>query len=144
MSLLQPPQEPIKESSAILESGLNKLSPEERREAIAIMDSLPLEKRDEVKALLNDALMKGKITKSPSRWLHAVVRRKSCLPLSASAALGMTEQEFEQKLILGGISPDDARFITKQTITNRKVQQRPDSLGTQPTSFETVTTPIQR
>lgn len=124
MSPLQPPHEPKKESSHVQPCVLARLAPEEHEKIMTIMDSLPQEKRAETKALLVDALARGKIQASPSRWLRAVIRRRGCAPLSAHAALGMPEQEFEQKLIQGGISPEDARFITKQTMTNRQPQQR--------------------
>ena len=127
MSPLQPPHEPKKESSHVQPCVLAQLPPEEHGEIMAIMaimDGLPQEKRAETKALLVDALTRGKIQASPSRWLRAVIRRRGCAPLSAHAALGMPEQEFEQKLIQGGISPEDARFITRQTMTNRQPQQR--------------------
>ena len=124
MSPLQPPHEPKKESSPARPCVLARLAPEEHREIVAILDGLPLKKRDETKALLIDALSRGKIQASPSRWLRAVIRRRGCAPISAQAALDITEQEFEQKLIQGGIPPEDARFITRQTISNRKAQQR--------------------
>ena len=124
MSPLQPPHEPKKESSPARPCVLAQLPPEEHGEIMAIMDGLPQEKRAETKALLVDALTRGKIQASPSRWLRAVIRRRGCAPLSAQAAPGISEQEFEQKLIQGGIPPEDARFITRQTITNRQAQQR--------------------
>lgn len=124
MSPLQPPHEPKKESSPARPCVLARLPPEEHGEIMAIMDGLPQEKRAETKALLVDALTRGKIQTSPSRWLSAVIRRRSCGSLSVQAALDMTEQEFEQKLIQGGIHPEDARFITRQTMTNRQTQQR--------------------
>ena len=124
MSPLQPPHEPKKESSQVQPCVLAQLPPEEHEKIMAIMDGLSQEKRAETKALLVDALTKGKIQTTPSRWLRAVIRRRGCAPLSAQAALGISEQEYEQKLIQGGIPPEDARFITGKTITNRQAQQR--------------------
>jgi len=124
MSPLQPPYEPKKESSQTRPCVLAQLSRDEHAKVMTIMDSLSQEKHDETKALLVDALTKGKIQTSPSRWLRAVIRRRGCAPLSTQAALDISEQEYEQKLIQGGISPKDARLITGKTITNRKAQQR--------------------
>jgi hypothetical protein len=124
MSPLQPPHEPQKESSQVRLCALAQLPPEEHGEIMAIMDGLSQEKRAEAKVLLVDALTRGKIQTTPSRWLRAVIRRRGCAPLSAQTALGISEQEFEQKLIQGGIPPEDARFITRQTTTNRQTQQR--------------------
>lgn len=123
MSPLQPPHEPKKESSQVQPCVLSLLPPEEHGEIMAIMDGLSQETRAETKALLVDALTRGKIQTTPSRWLRAVIRRRGCAPLSAQAALGISEQEYEQKLIQGGISPEVARFITGKTISNRQAQQ---------------------
>lgn len=124
MSPLQPPHEPKKESSQVRSCVLAQLPPEEHGEIMAIMDGLSQEKRAETKALLVDALTRGKIQTSASRWLRAVIRRRGLAPLSAQNALGISAQAYEQKLIQGGVPPEDARFITKQTITNRQAQQR--------------------
>ncbi|WP_296128938.1 helix-turn-helix domain-containing protein [Pseudomonas sp. Ga0074129] len=123
MSPLQPPHEPKKESSHVQPCVLAQLPPEEQGEIMAIMDGLSQEKRAETKALLINALTRGKIHTTPSRWLRAVIRRRDYVPLSAQAALGISEQEYEQKLIQGGIPPEVARFITGKTISSRQAQQ---------------------
>lgn len=119
MSPLEPPYEPSKEPSGPSQEQFHQLDALESQKISRLLCELPTDEQGTVTALLLDALAKGSIQTSPSRWLRAVIRRQGHHQ-HPQAALPLSETAYVERLVQGGIAAEDARHIAKQTFRNRE------------------------
>jgi len=120
MSPLEPPYEPSYESSVQRKLGLPLLNAEEKQKVSQLICSTPAAQKEAISALLLNALSKGAIRSSPSRWLKAVIHRTG-RHAGPQNALQLSEADYIERLIHGGISSEDAQYIAKQTFNRRIV-----------------------
>ncbi|SDO36112.1 Helix-turn-helix domain-containing protein [Pseudomonas jinjuensis] len=118
MSPLEPPHEPSKESSTPGLAKITQLKAEERLKLARLISEVPTDQQEAITALLVDALTKGAIQTSPSRWLKAVIRRKG-YQSTAQAVPELSEAAYVERLIQGGIAAEDALQIARQTFSHR-------------------------
>lgn len=118
MSPLEPPYEPSYESSVRRSAELTQLNAMEKQKVLQLISSIPAEQQEAITAQLLSALERGAIRTSPSRWLQAVIHRTGRFrhPQSQSQR---SETDYVERLILGGISAEDAKQIAHQTFSRR-------------------------
>lgn len=119
MSPLEPPYEPSKEPSGPSREQFPQLNALESQKISRLLGELPTDEQGTVTALLLDALTKGSIQTSPSRWLRAVIRRQGHQQ-HPQTALPLSEAAYVERLVQGGIAAEDAWRIAKQTFRNRE------------------------
>lgn len=118
VSPLEPPYEPSYESSVRHAAELTQLDAGENQKVSQLIRSIPADLQETITAQLLDALAKGAIRTSPSRWLRAVIQRTgrhSHLQNSPQ----FSEADYVERLIQGGISAKDAQHIAQQTFSHR-------------------------
>ncbi|WNF47370.1 helix-turn-helix domain-containing protein [Pseudomonas sp. SG20056] len=122
MSPLEPPYEPSYESSVQRTAQLTQLNAAEKQKVSQLIRSIPADQQEAITAQLLNALTKGAIRSSPSRWLKAVIHRTGRVrhPQNASQR---SEADYVERLIQGGISTEDAQHIAQQTFSRRIVSR---------------------
>lgn len=118
MSPLEPPYEPSYESSVRHTVEPTQLNAVEKQKVSQLLSSIPADQQKAITAQLMDALAKGAIRTSPSRWLKAVIRRTGRHTHTQNAP-ELSEADYVKRLIQGGISAEDAQHITQQTFSHR-------------------------
>lgn len=120
MSPLEPPYEPSYESSVRRTAKLTRLSGLERQQVAQLISSIPADQQQAITNQLVSALEKGAIHTSPSRWLKAVIRRTG-RSMHPQRTPELSEEGYVERLIEGGISPEDALRIAQRTFSRRVV-----------------------
>lgn len=118
MSPLEPPHEPSNESSTPGLAILAHLDAEERIQLARLISDVPADQQEALTALLVNALTKGTIQTSPSRWLKAVIRRRGH-QATPQTLPELSEAAYVERLIQGGIAAEDALQIARQTFSHR-------------------------
>lgn len=120
MSPLEPPYEPSYESSVRRAAKLTQLNAVESQQVALLISSIPVDQQEAITTQLLNALAKGAIRTSPSRWLKAVIRRtgRHTHPQNAPE---LSEADYVKRLIQGGISAEDAQHIAQQTFSHRVI-----------------------
>ena len=121
MSPLEPPYEPSYESSVRRTAELPRLSALESQQVAQLISSIPADQQQGITKQLVTALDKGAIHTSPSRWLKAVIRRTGRHMHSQNAS-ELSEEGYVERLIEGGISPEDALRIAQKTFSRRAIR----------------------
>ncbi|UCJ16933.1 helix-turn-helix domain-containing protein [Pseudomonas sp. MM211] len=134
MSPLEPPYEPSYESSVGRTAKFTRLSALESQQIALLIGSVPADQQQAITNQLVTALDKGAILKSPSRWLKAVIRRTG-RHMYSQYAQELSEEGYVERLIKGGISPEDAQRIAQKTFsrairTSEHTRLRPLTLQT--------------
>ncbi len=130
MSPLEPPYEPSYESSVRRTAKLTRLCASESQQVAQLISSIPVDQQQAITNQLVTALDKGAIHTSPSRWLKAVIRRTR-RNMQPQRAPELSEEGYVERLIEGGISPEDAQRIAQKTFsrcairTSEHVRLRP-------------------
>lgn len=119
MSPLEPPYEPSYESSVSRTANLTRLNALESRQVALLINSIPAYQQEAITTQLLNALAKGAIRSSPSRWLRAVIRRTGN-PMHPPDAQELSEADYVRRLIQGGILPEDAQHIAQRTFNRRR------------------------
>lgn len=114
MSPLEPPHEPSYESSVRSAAKLTQMNAVENQKISQLIRSIPADQQEAVTAQLLNALAKGTIRTSPSRWLKAVIHRRGHLTPPQNVSR-LSEADYVERLIQGGISAEDAQHIAQQT-----------------------------
>lgn len=120
MSPLEPPYEPSCESSVRRTAKLTQLSAPESQQVALLISSAPADQHHAITTQLLNALAKGAIRSSPSRWLKAVIRRTAS-HVHPQSSPALSEADYVKRLIQGGISPEDAQRIAQKTFSRRGV-----------------------
>ncbi|MDQ7986230.1 helix-turn-helix domain-containing protein [Pseudomonas sp. G34] len=120
MSPLEPPYEPSYESSVRGTAKLTRLSALESQQVAQLISSIPADQQQAITNQLVTALDKGAIHTSPSRWLKAVIRRTG-RNMHPQRAPELSEEGYVERLIQGGISPEDAQRIAQKTFSRRAI-----------------------
>ncbi len=118
MSPLEPPYEPSYESSVRPTAELPLLNAEEKQKVSQLIRSIPADQQEAISTLLLNALAKGAIRSSPSRWLKAVIYRTGS-NTHPKTAPRFSKADYVDRLIQGGISAEDAQQIAQQTLSRR-------------------------
>ena len=120
MSPLEPPCKPSNESSVSRTAKLMRLSALESQQVALLISSAPADQQEAITSQLLNALAKGAIRTSPSRWLKAVIRRTGSRvhPLNTPE---LSEADYVKRLVQGGISSEDAQRIAQKTFSRRGV-----------------------
>jgi len=121
MSPLEPPYEPSYESSVRRTAKLMRLSASESQQVAQLISSIPADQQQAITNQLLTALDKGAIHTSPSRWLKAVIRRTG-RNMQPQRAPELSEEGYVERLIEGGISPEDAQRIAQKTFSRRAIR----------------------
>ncbi len=118
MSPLEPPYEPSYESSVRHTAEPTQLNAMEKQKVSQLISSIPADQQEAITAQLLNALAKGAIRTSPSRWLKAVIHRtgRHAGPQNASQ---LSQEDYVERLVQGGISTEDAKQIAHQTFSRR-------------------------
>lgn len=119
MSPLEPPYEPSNESSVSRTAKLTRLGALESQQVALLISSAPADQQEAITSQLLNALAKGTI-RSPSRWLRAVIRRKGS-HMRPQKAPELSEADYVERLIQGGISTEDAKRIAQKTFSRHVV-----------------------
>ena len=120
MSPLEPPYEPSNESSVSRTAKLTRLSALESQQVALLISSAPADQQEAITTQLLNALAKGAIRTSPSRWLKAVIRRTGS-HVHPQNAPELSEADYVKRLVQGGISTEDAQRIAQKTFSRRGV-----------------------
>ncbi|WP_273660406.1 hypothetical protein, partial [Pseudomonas aeruginosa] len=120
MSPLEPPYEPPYESSVSRTAKLTQLSAPESQQVALLISSAPADQQEAITSQLLNALAKGAIRTSPSRWLKAVIRRTGS-QVHPQNAPELSEADYVKRLVQGGISSEDAQRIAQKTFSRRGV-----------------------
>ncbi|HBP6211810.1 TPA: helix-turn-helix domain-containing protein [Pseudomonas aeruginosa] len=120
MSPLEPPYEPPYESSVSRTAKLTRLSAPESQQVALLISSAPADQQEAITSQLLNALAKGAIRTSPSRWLKAVIRRTGSHAHPRNAP-ELSEADYVKRLVQGGISSEDAQRIAQKTFSRRGV-----------------------
>lgn len=120
MSPLEPPYEPSYESSVRRTAKISRLSTLESQQVAQLISSIPADQQQTITNQLVTALDKGAIHTSPSRWLKAVIRRTE--RQHPQRAPELSEEGYVERLIEGGISPEDAQRIAQKTFSRRAIR----------------------
>jgi hypothetical protein len=116
MSPLEPPYEPSNESSGRHVAELPQLNAEEKQKVSQLICSIPTDQQEAITTQLQNALAKGAIHTSPSRWLKAVIHRTGS-HTHPKTAPRFSQADYVDRLIQGGILPEDAQHIAQQTFS---------------------------
>lgn len=120
MSPLEPPYEPSNESSnessVRRTAKLTQLNVPESQQVALLISSAPADQQDALTTQLLNALAKGAIRTSPSRWLKAVIRRTGSY-VHPQNAPELSEADYVKRLVQGGISSEDAQRIAQKTFS---------------------------
>ena len=118
MSPLEPPYEPSYESSVRRTAKLTRLNALERQQVALLISSAPADQQDAITTQFLNALTKGAIRSSPSRWLKAVIRRTGSHTHQQNPP-ELSEADYVKRLVQGGISSEDAQRIAQKTFSRR-------------------------
>lgn len=118
MSPLEPPYEPSNESSVSRTAKLTRLSALESQQVALLISSAPADQQKAITTQLLNALNKGAIRTSPSRWLRAVISRTGS-HVHPQNAPELSEADYVTRLVQGGISSEDAQRIAHKTYSRR-------------------------
>lgn len=118
MSPLEPPYEPSNESSVSRTAKLTRLNALERQQVALLISSAPADQQDAITTQFLNALAKGAIRSSPSRWLKAVIRRTGSHTHQQNPP-ELSEADYVKRLVQGGISSEDAQRIAQKTFSRR-------------------------
>ncbi|WP_339412907.1 helix-turn-helix domain-containing protein [Pseudomonas sp. EA_35y_Pfl2_R5] len=118
MSPLEPPYEPSYESSVRRTPELPLLNAEEKQKVSQLIRSIPANQQEAITAQLLNALTKGTIHSSPSRWLKAVIHRTGRHEHPKNEPQ-LSQADYVERLVQGGISAEDAKQIAHQTFRRR-------------------------